>query len=79
MLWIARRSLRMDALEKYTKDELIEKYLNLEDSCIEKISDLSSDLEESNEELKALYEIAIKHIDERTEMRKEITKLKGNK
>ena len=36
MLWIARRSLRMDALEKYTKDELIEKYLNLEDSCIEK-------------------------------------------
>lgn len=71
-MWSKEDEKRLDA---HTKIELIRMYLKLE----EDYADQSHLLDLVTEDLEALQEIAIKYIDERTKMRKEITELKRNK
>jgi hypothetical protein len=71
-MWSKEDEKRLDA---HTKIELIRMYLKLE----EDYADQSHLLDLVTEDLEALQEIAIKYIDERTKMQKEITELKRNK
>lgn len=71
-MWSKEDKKRLDA---HTKIELIGMYLKLE----EDYADQSHLLDLVTEDLEALQKIAIKYIDERTKMRKEITELKRNK
>lgn len=71
-MWSKEDEKRLDA---HTKIELIRMYLELE----EDYADQNHLLDLVTEDLEALQEIAIKYIDERTKIRKEITELKRNK
>lgn len=72
-MWSKEDKKRLD--DAHTKIELIGMYLKLE----EDYADQSHLLDLVTEDLEALQKIAIKYIDERTKMRKEITELKRNK
>lgn len=59
----------------YNKGEIIRMYLALKDDY----TDQSHLVEALNEDIEALQEIALKYLNDKIEMRKEITELKRNK
>lgn len=71
-MWSTEQEKELDG---YNKGEIIRMYLALKDDY----TDQSHLVEALNEDIKALQEIALKYLNEKIEMRKEITELKRNK
>ena len=72
MMWSTEDEKR---LSQFSKIELVRMVLKME----EDYADQSFLLDSVTEDLEAMREIALKYIEERAEMRKEIKRLKGNK
>ena len=71
-MWSTEQEKELDG---YNKGEIIRMYLALKDDYV----DQSHLVEALNEDIEALQEIALKYLNDKIEMRKEITELKRNK